>query len=204
MAIGIPSQPLFGAVPQESSDISIAFQRGLRGLTGTTGITLSGMGGEFLRTIGLKEQGNQWISDAYASGLLMGMDLAELEEQFKGPRTWREIPDAKGAIAYGVNTLADQMPTLVAQFAPAVAATVLRRFGAPIPKWVTPASVIATIDWLNTSEVYANLLMEAGESRPAVAAGTGAIMSSLDLVLPVRVVNRMGRGWTLPSMSARN
>ena len=194
MAIGVPTTPFGGTAEQQSSDVSIAFQRGLRGLTGTTGITAKGMGGEFLRTIGLEEQGNQWLSDAYASGLLMGMDLNELEEQFKGPKTWRDIPDAKGAIAYGVNTLADQMPTLVAQFAPAVAATVLRRFGAPIPKWVTPASVIATIDWLNTSEVYANLLMEAGESRPKVAAGTGALMSSLDMVLPLRVVHRMGNG----------
>ena len=56
MAIGVPSQPLFGTAPaQESSDMSIAFQRGLRGLTGTAfQILPKGFGGEFLRTIGLE------------------------------------------------------------------------------------------------------------------------------------------------------
>jgi len=55
MAIGVPSQPLFGGVPaQESSDVSIAFQRGLRGLTGTSDILWSDLKGNFLEGIGFK------------------------------------------------------------------------------------------------------------------------------------------------------
>ena len=199
MAIALPSQPLFGAVPEETSDVAISFQKGLRGLTGTSDILFSGLVGNFLETIGLEQQGYEWFSDAYASGLLMGMDLNDLQKQFKGPRTWREVPDAKGALAYGINAFADQVPTLMAQFAPAVATVLLRRIGVPIlPKKIGPisttsATVIATIDWLNTAQVYSNLLMEAGEDRLGVAAGTGALMSSLDMLLPLRVVNRMGR-----------
>ena len=195
MAIAYPSKPIFGPQPEDYSDVGIAFRKGARGLRGQMlDILPKSIGGEFLRGIGLEEQGNQWLSDAYASGLLMGMDLNELDQYFEGPRTLSDVSDAKGALAYGVNAFAEQVPTLMAQFAPAVASVALRRFGAPIPKWVTPASIIGTLGWMNTADVYTRLLMDAGESRLGVAAGTGALMSTLDMLVPLRVINRMNRG----------
>ena len=195
MAIAYPSQPIFGPQPEDYSDVGIAFRKGARGLSGQMlDILPKSIGGEFLRGIGLEEQGNQWLSDAYASGILMGMDINELDKHFEGPRTLSDISDAKGALAYGVNAFAEQVPTLMAQFAPAVASVALRRFGAPIPKWVTPASIIGTLGWMNTADVYTRLLMDAGESRLGVAAGTATLMTALDMLVPLRVINRMNRG----------
>jgi hypothetical protein len=36
------------------------------------------------------------------SGILMGMDVNELDEQLKGPKNLGEIEDWKGAVAWGM------------------------------------------------------------------------------------------------------
>jgi len=68
---------------------------------------------------------------------------------------------------------------------------------------LTTATALGTIDFMNTSEVYSQLLMEAGESRPALAMGTGAAMSALDALLPLRVINRMRKGSGFASFFGR-
>jgi len=200
MAIVLPTTPLFKSTAPERGDIGIAFEKGKRALIGSAGITFQGMGGDFLKAIGLEEMGQNWIGDAYAKGLLMGMDLNDLDAQLKGPRTVRDIEDWKGAIAWGVNSVSEQIPILMAQFAPAVVAYGI--FRAPIfgvaskaaSRGAAMATTLASIDFMNTAEVYSQLMMETGESRPAVAAGTGAAMSVLDMILPLTVIGRMGAG----------
>jgi hypothetical protein len=197
MAIRMPTTPTLQYAAPERGDIGIAFEKGTKSLFGSAGITFSGMGGDFLKTVGLQEMGQNWIGDAYASGILMGMDMNELDEQLKGPRTVRDIDDWKGAVAWGLNSVSEQIPTLMAQFGPALAAAALTRGLGGTPAragMAATATALGTIDFMNTAEVYSQLLMETGESRPAVAAGTGAAMSVLDMLLPLRVINRMGMG----------
>ena len=195
----IPTQPLFQAPPApDRSDASLAFEKGYTSLIGSGSQLLRGFGGEILRGLGLEEMGQNWIGDAYARGILMGMDVAEIDEQMTGPRTMRDIEDWKGAIAWGVNSVAEQVPVLVGQFAPAVIVGALTRNPA-----LTTATALGTIDFMNTSEVYSQLLMEAGESRPALSIGTGVAMTSLDALLPLRVINRMKKGSGFASFFGR-
>ena len=185
----IPTQPLFQAPVEDRSDIGLAFEKGVTGLTGTGSQLLRGFSGTFARELGLEEMGANWIGDAYARGLLMSMDIEEIDKQMTGPRTIRDVEDWKGAIAWGVNSVAEQVPTLMGQYVPAVAVGLLTRNPA-----LTTATALGTIGFMNTAEVYSNLLLEAGESRPALAVGTGAVMSSLDALLPMKVMGRMGLG----------
>jgi len=194
-------QAIHTLLPPERSDVSLAFSKGKRLLSGSAEVTFKGFTGEFIKGLGLEEAGQTWLSDAYMSGILMGMDVNELDEQLKGPKNLGEIEDWKGAIAWGVNAVAEQVPNLVTTFAPAIVGTLLTRnpmmFGGragAIGKGVTYPGTLGTIDFLNTAEVYTDLLMETGESRPAVAAATGALMSSLDMLVPFSVIKRMGKG----------
>ena len=107
----VPSSPLYPAPQTESSDIGLAFKKGGKALIGSGSVMLRGMGGDFLRSIGLQEVGENWIGDAYARGVLMGMDMNEISEKMTGPQTLRDIEDWKGAIAWGVNSVAEQTPT---------------------------------------------------------------------------------------------
>ena len=182
-------QPIHGLPSPERGDIGLAFSKGKRLLSGSAEVTFKGFTGEFLKELGFQEAGQNWLSDAYQSGILMGMDVNEIDAELKGPKNLGEIEDWKGAIAWGVNAVAEQVPNLVTTFAPAVVGTlILRR-----PTLGT-VGTLGTIDFLNTAEVYTDLLMETGESRPAVAAGTGALMSSLDMIVPMKIIGRMGKG----------
>ena len=171
------------------SDASLALSKGSRLLTGSLATTFKGFTGTFLEERGLQESANEWLSSAYASGLNMGMDVHEIDEQLKGPKTFAEIEDWKGALAWGINSVSEQIPNLVGQFLPALVATAVTK-----RPWVPGAIAYGTIDFMNTSEVYTELLMATGESRPAVAATTGGLMSILDMIVPMRVIGRMGKG----------
>ena len=207
----VPSSPLYPAPPTESSDIGLAFKKGGKALIGSGSVMLRGMGGDFLRSIGLEEMGENWIGDSYARGILMGMDMNEISEKMTGPQTLRDIEDWKGAIAWGVNSVAEQTPTLMMQFAPAIGVSLLTRnpqsamgkivgkttvgrLAQKHPRTATTLTALGTIDFMNTAEVYSQLMMEAGESRPAVAASTGAAMSALDMVVPLTILGKMGHG----------
>ena len=172
----------------DRSDVSLAFSKGARLLKGSAETTFKGFTGELLRQAGLEEQGLEWLSNAYQSGLLMGMDVNEIDEQLKGPKTLNEIDDWKGAVSWGVNAVAEQVPNLMTTFAPAVVGAVLKR---PVTGTV---GTLATIDFLNTAEVYTDLLLETTQSRPAVAASTGVFMSLADAIIPLRVLGKTGLG----------
>jgi hypothetical protein len=194
-------QAIHTLLPPERSDTSLAFSKGKRLLFGSAEVTYKGFTGEFLKQLGLEEAGQTWLSDAYMSGILMGMDVNEIDAELKGPKNLGEIEDWKGAIAWGVNAVAEQVPNLVTTFAPAIVGTLLTRNpmmfagrAGAIGKGVTYPGTLGTIDFLNTAEVYTDLLMETGESRPSVAAATGALMSSLDMIVPMRIIGRMGKG----------
>ena len=75
----VPSNPLYPAPQTESSDIGLAFKKGGKALIGSGSMMFRGMGGDFLRSIGLEEMGENWIGDSYARGILMGMDMNEIE-----------------------------------------------------------------------------------------------------------------------------
>ena len=182
-------QPIHSFPSPERGDIGLAFSKGTRLLSGSAEVTYKGFTGELLKQLGLEEAGQNWLSDAYQSGILMGMDVNEIDAELKGPKNLGEIEDWKGAIAWGVNAVAEQVPNLVTTFAPAVIGTlILKR-----PTLGT-VGTLGTIDFLNTAEVYTDLLMETGESRPAVAAATGALMSSLDMIVPMKIIGRMKKG----------
>ena len=186
----IPS--LVNVITQPESqvgDMSLAFSKGKRLLSGSAEVTFKGFTGELLRELGFQEAGSDWLSNAYQSGILMGMDVNEIDEQLKGPKNLGEIEDWKGAVAWGMNAVAEQVPNLVTTFAPAIVGTlILKR-----PTLGT-VGTLGTIDFLNTAEVYTDLLMETGESRPAVASATGTMMSVLDMIVPMRIIGKMGRG----------
>jgi len=186
----IPS--LVNVITQPESqvgDMSLAFSKGKRLLSGSAEVTFKGFTGELLRELGFQEAGSDWLSNAYQSGILMGMDVNEIDEQLKGPKNLGEIEDWKGAVAWGMNAVAEQVPNLVTTFAPAIVGTlILKR-----PTLGT-VGTLGTIDFLNTAEVYTDLLMETGESRPAVAASTGTMMSVLDMIVPMQIIGKMGRG----------
>ena len=183
------TQPLATYQPPERSDAGIAFSKGKRLLSGSAETLFKGFTGDFLKTLGFEEAGDTWLSDAYQSGILMGIDVNELDSQLKGPKTLEEIEDWKGAIAWGMNAVAEQVPNLVTTFAPAIIGTlILRR------PTIGTVGTLGTIDFLNTAEVYTDLLMSTGESRPAVAAATGTLMSTLDMIVPMKVIGRMGKG----------
>lgn len=177
------------------SDVSLAYEKGARLLHGSMDMTFHGFGGDFLKNIGLEDAGNRWLADAYQSGILMGMDVNEIDEQMQSPRSVEDIEDWKGGLAWGINAVAEHIPVLMMQFIPAVAAGLLTKF-TPVGRVVgavglgargaSTAAALATIDWMNTSEVYSELLMATGESRPQVAATTGALMSILDAIIPLR------------------
>lgn len=193
--------PLATYQPPERTDVGIAFSKGKRLLTGSGEVVLKGFTGEFIKSLGFEEAGDSWINNAYQSGLLMGLDVNELDEQLKGPKTLEDIEDWKGAIAWGVNAVAEQVPNLVTTFAPAIIGTLLARNpmlfagkAATVGKGIASVGTLATIDFLNTAEVYTDLLMQTGESRPAVAASTGALMSLLDMLAPFAVIGRMKAG----------
>ena len=181
--------PLATYQPSQRSDIGLAFSKGSRLLLGSGVTTFKGFTGSLLKEFGLEEAGARWLSDAYQSGLLMGMDVNEIDEQLKGPKNLGEIEDWKGAIAWGMNAVAEQVPNLMTTFAPAVIGTVI--FKRPT---LGTVGTLGAIDFLNTAEVYTDLLMETTESRPAVAASTGALMSLLDMIVPMRVLGKMGLG----------
>ena len=183
------SQPLIGPATTTESDAALSLKRGYEALKGSGSVAFQGFGGEFLKGVGLTDMGNQWMSSAYTRGILMGMDMNDIDDRIKGPKTWEEVDDWKGAIAWGINSVADQIPTLAMQFAPAIAVSLLTR-----KPTLTAATVFGTIDFMNTAEVYSQLLMETGESRPKVAMGTGAAMSVLDMIVPMRVIGALGRG----------
>ena len=183
------TQPLATYQPPERSDAGIAFSKGKRLLSGSAETLFKGFTGDFLKTLGFEEAGDTWLSDAYQSGILMGIDVNELDSQLKGPKTLEEIEDWKGAIAWGMNAVAEQVPNLVTTFAPAIIGTlILKR------PTIGTVGTLGTIDFLNTAEVYTDLLMSTGESRPAVAAATGTLMSTLDMIVPMKVIGRMGKG----------
>ena len=182
-------QAIHTLLPPERSDASLAFSKGKRLLSGSAEVTFKGFTGELLKELGFQEAGQNWLSNAYMSGILMGMDVNELDDQLKGPKNLGEIEDWKGAIAWGMNAVAEQVPNLVTTFAPAVIGTlILKR-----PTLGT-VGTLGTIDFLNTAEVYTDLLMETGESRPSVAAATGTMMSVLDMIVPMQIIGKMGRG----------
>jgi len=177
------SQPLIGPHTTQESDAALSLKRGYEALKGSGSVAFQGFGGEFLKGIGLTDMGNQWMSSAYTRGIIMGMDMNDIDERIKGPKTWEEVDDWKGALAWGINSVADQIPTLAMQFAPAIAVSLLTK-----KPTLTAATVFGTIDFMNTAEVYSQLLMETGESRPNVAMGTGAALSALDIIVPLLVI----------------
>jgi hypothetical protein len=77
----IPTQPLFQAPVEDRSDAGLAFEKGYTSLVGSGSQLLRGFGGEILRGLGLEEMGQNWIGDAYARGILMGMDVNEIDER---------------------------------------------------------------------------------------------------------------------------
>ena len=93
------------------SEVGLAFDKGARLLTGSMGVTFKGFGGDFLANLGLEETGNRWLSDAYQRGILMGMDVNEMDERMKSPRTWEDVDDWKGGLAWGVNSVSEHIPT---------------------------------------------------------------------------------------------
>lgn len=183
----------------DRGDMGIAFDKGKRLLSGSAEVLFKGFSGELMKSLGMQEASNSWISDAYQSGLLMGMDVNDLDNQLKGPRTLEEIEDWKGSIAWGINAVAEQIPNLVTTFAPAVIGTLI--FKRPT---LGTVGTLGTIDFLNTAEVYTDLLMETGESRPAVAAATGTLMSSLDMIMPMKVIGAMGKGTDFAKWFGKN
>jgi len=197
------TQPTLPSYQIQESDASLAFQKGKRLLLGSAGITFKGFGGGFLKDFGLEDAGNEWLSDAYAKGVLMGMDVNEIDAKMKGPRTTADIEDWKGGLAWGINAVAEQMPMLMGQFIPALVVglltktTPLGRVAGAVglgARGASTATALATIDFMNTAEVYSELLMETGESRRAVASTTGALMSVLDALVPLQVLGRMKLG----------
>ena len=197
------SQPIVPIGERPRSDVSLAYEKGSRLLHGSMDMTFHGFGGGFLKQIGLENAGNKWLSDAYQSGILMGMDVNEIDEQMQSPRSVEDIEDWKGGLAWGINAVAEHIPVLMMQFIPAVAAGLLTKF-TPVgrvagavglgARGASTAAALATIDWMNTSEVYSELLMATGESRPQVAATTGGLMSILDTIIPLKILNRMKLG----------
>ena len=187
-------QMLGVAPPQQRGDIGLAYEKGKRLLTGSASVQFKGFTGELLKNLGLEEAGNEWLSSAYQSGIMMGIDVNELDSQLKGPKTLEDIEDWKGAVAWGVNAVAEQVPNLATTFAPAVIGTLLFKKFPRIGKTTVTAGTLGTIDFLNTAEVYTDLMMETGESRPVVAATTGTLMSMLDIVAPFAIISRMKAG----------
>ena len=197
------TQPTIPYYETQESDASLASQKGKRLLLGSAGITFKGFGGGFLKDFGLEDAGNEWLSDAYAKGVLMGMDVNEIDSKMKGPRTTADIEDWKGGLAWGINAVSEQIPMLMGQFIPALVVglltktTPLGRVAGAVglgARGASTATALATIDFMNTAEVYSELLMETGESRRAVASTTGALMSVLDALVPLQVLGKMKLG----------
>jgi hypothetical protein len=205
---------------EERGDIGLSFEIGKRQLA-TTPAWFQGVGASIFEKAGFESAARDWRDRANNTILEMSLDIADLEAQYDGPRTFKEAQDLgkPGAYAlWGINTIANQAPILATQVLGALGGALIGAgvgvvTGGPAGiaagvgvgaragwmasrpvRWGATFGTLATSALLNTGEIYSSVLLETGENRPGVTGFAGLIAGSLDAINPGRFLVGKGMG----------